>query len=187
MKRTFECWANSTKQLLNAGRGHQAPRKAAHCLRKETVDICQEGCSQRSAPQKRHVAHWRRAHPRQPRNPSGWNGEVVRHTHHLRRVRLPSTWSPELLGPGKGTKRRPNQVCACVEYLSSLDLGSTCNPEPAPCRATWSQSSVDWESTLAVSGGKPSVAQTLWALPTHANDICLQCSFLPTAQLNKWA
>ena len=26
---------NSTKQLLNAGRGHQALRKAAHCLRKE--------------------------------------------------------------------------------------------------------------------------------------------------------
>ena len=26
---------NSTKQLLNAGRGHQAPRKAAHCLQKE--------------------------------------------------------------------------------------------------------------------------------------------------------
>ena len=32
IKRTFECWANSTKQLLNAGRGHEAPRKAAHCL-----------------------------------------------------------------------------------------------------------------------------------------------------------
>ena len=26
--------SNSTK-FLNAGRGHQAPRKAAHCLRKE--------------------------------------------------------------------------------------------------------------------------------------------------------
>ena len=26
---------NSTKQFLNAGRGHQAPRKAVHCLRKE--------------------------------------------------------------------------------------------------------------------------------------------------------
>ena len=26
---------NSTKQLLNAGRGHQAPRTAAHCLQKE--------------------------------------------------------------------------------------------------------------------------------------------------------
>ena len=30
--------------------------------------------------------------------------------------RLPSTWSPELLGPGKGTKRRPNRVCAFGEY-----------------------------------------------------------------------
>ena len=35
IKRTFKHWVNSTKQLLNAGRGHQAPRKAAHCLRKE--------------------------------------------------------------------------------------------------------------------------------------------------------
>ena len=35
IERTFEHQANSTKQLLNAGRGHQAPRKAAHCLRKE--------------------------------------------------------------------------------------------------------------------------------------------------------
>ena len=35
IKRTFKCWVNSTKQLLNAGRGHQAPRKAAHCLLKE--------------------------------------------------------------------------------------------------------------------------------------------------------
>ena len=34
-KRTFKRSENSTKQLLNAGRGHQAPRKAAHCLRKE--------------------------------------------------------------------------------------------------------------------------------------------------------
>ena len=32
IERTFECRANSTKQLLNADRGHQAPRKAAHCL-----------------------------------------------------------------------------------------------------------------------------------------------------------
>ena len=35
IERTFERRANSTEQLLNAGRGHQAPRKAAHCLRKE--------------------------------------------------------------------------------------------------------------------------------------------------------
>ena len=32
IKRSFECWATSTKQLLNTGGGHQAPRKAAHSL-----------------------------------------------------------------------------------------------------------------------------------------------------------
>ena len=31
-------------------------------------------------------------------------------------VHSPSTWSPELLGPGKGTKCMPNWVCAFVEY-----------------------------------------------------------------------
>ena len=35
IKRSFECWTNATKQLLNSGRGHQAPRKAAYYLRKE--------------------------------------------------------------------------------------------------------------------------------------------------------
>ena len=29
----------------------------------------------------------------------------------------PNTWSPELLGPGKGTKFRPNRVCVSEEYL----------------------------------------------------------------------
>ena len=32
-------------------------------------------------------------------------------------VHLPSTWSPELLRPGQGTKHSPSQVCAFVEYL----------------------------------------------------------------------
>ena len=35
IKRTFKHRVNSIKQLLNAGRGHQAPTKATHCLRKE--------------------------------------------------------------------------------------------------------------------------------------------------------
>ena len=35
MERTIERWTNFTKQLLIASRGHQAPRKAAHCLRRE--------------------------------------------------------------------------------------------------------------------------------------------------------
>ena len=34
-KTSFECGVTSTKQLLNAFREHQAPRKAAHCLQKE--------------------------------------------------------------------------------------------------------------------------------------------------------
>ena len=35
IKRSFECWPTSTKQLLNAGREHQAPRKAPPSLQKE--------------------------------------------------------------------------------------------------------------------------------------------------------
>ena len=35
LKRTFQCQTNSTKQLLQAGRGHQATRKADHCLQKQ--------------------------------------------------------------------------------------------------------------------------------------------------------
>ena len=35
IERTFERGVNSTKQLLNAGRRYQAPRKAADCLQKE--------------------------------------------------------------------------------------------------------------------------------------------------------
>ena len=35
IERTSEHGANFTKQLLIASWGHQAPRKAAHCLRKE--------------------------------------------------------------------------------------------------------------------------------------------------------
>ena len=40
IKRTFKHRVNSTKQLLNAGRGQQASRKAAHCLRKEILNFC---------------------------------------------------------------------------------------------------------------------------------------------------
>ena len=35
IERTIERWANFTKQLLIASRGHQAPRKATHCLWRE--------------------------------------------------------------------------------------------------------------------------------------------------------
>ena len=35
IERTIERWTKSTKQLLITSNGHQAPRKAAHCLRRE--------------------------------------------------------------------------------------------------------------------------------------------------------
>ena len=38
MRRTFKRRANSTK-LLNAGRGHQTPRKASHFLQKEITRL----------------------------------------------------------------------------------------------------------------------------------------------------
>ena len=86
------------------------------CLGSWMVEICQEDCSQRSAPQRRHRAHLRRHSHCAPGNQAAGTGEVIRCTAHLRRVCSPSTWSPELLGPGKGIKLRPNRVCVFVEY-----------------------------------------------------------------------
>ena len=144
------------------------------------VDICREGHSQRVAPQNRHKAHPR---ARTETEALTGRGEVALH---LERVRSSSSWFPELLGPeGYKTQSQPSlQLCGVPENLnlSGLDLGGTHNSGPAPCRATWSLCSVDRKSTHAVSGGKPSVAKTLWALPTHTSDICLQCPSLPTAR-----
>ena len=160
------------------------------------VDIRREGCSPRSAPQKRHRAHLRRRAHCTPRKLSGWDrGGNKMHPltggdcacqapGHLscsdlgraqnagptESAPLWSTWEaePECLRPGKCTQPR-----ACLKQF--------------PCKATWSLNSVDWERTHAMSRGKPGGAETLRALPTHASDICLQCSSLLTARLNKWA
>ena len=96
------------------------------------VDIRWEGHSQRSAPQKRHTAHLRRCAVCTPRKPSGRD----RGGNKLQQPCSPSTWSPKLLGPGKGTKHRPKpSLCLCRVpenlNLSGLDLGSTYNPGPA--------------------------------------------------------
>ena len=72
------------------------------------VDICQKSCSQRSAPQRRHMAHLRRHSCCAPRKPSDWDRGKDKTHCPSGRVRSSSIWSPELLGLGKGTKRRPN-------------------------------------------------------------------------------
>ena len=56
---------------------------------------------------------------------------------------------PERLRPGKYTQPRA--------HFRQL-----------PCRATWSLSNVDWESTHAMSQAKPSVVKTLWAHCEHS-------------------
>ena len=141
-------------------------------LRIRMVDICQEGHSQRPAPQKRHKVHQTggraetEAGTAEGRRPLHWG-----------RVRS-SSWLPELFGPGKAQNPGPTE---------SVLLWSTRKPEPeqlgpgkstqlgaAPWRAAGSPSSVDGESTHALSGGKPSVAGTLRVLPTQASEICLQ-------------
>ena len=53
--------------------------------------------------------------------------------------------------------------------LSGLGQGSARNSGLTPCRATWSLSSVDGESTHAVSGGKPSVPLSPHSATQQAN------------------
>ena len=142
------------------------------------VDICQEDRSQRSAPQRRHTAHLRQHYHCTPRKLSGWDRAVIRHIAPLGecahqapgRLSCSDLWMAQNTGPTK-----------------SVPLWSTQEPEPEwlrpgkctqprahftqfPCRATWSLSSVDWESTHAVIRGKPTVIHTLWVLPTHASE-----------------
>ena len=151
------------------------------------VDIHQEGHSQRSAPQRRHMAHLRQCSHCEPRKLSSWDQGGDNMYHPAGRVRLPNPWSPQLLKSGKGTKHRPNRACAFVGYPRTeperLRPGKCAQPRACfrqfPYRATWSLSSVDQESTHAMSGGKPNMAQTLQAGPSHTSNICLKCSSLP--------
>ena len=133
-----------------------------------TVDIFQEGHSQRSAPHRRHTEDLRWHSCCTTRKPSGWDrggdrthlptwGECTRQAPGFlscldlgraqnagptESVPLWSTQEPEWLRPGKCTQPR-----ACLSQF--------------PCKATWSLSSVDQERTHANNRGKPSVAQTL--------------------------
>ena len=96
-------------------------------LRFWTVDICREGRSQRSAPQ-RHTWHTGDGRARKPRLVPG----TAQNAGPTESAPLWSTGElePERLRPGK------------------------CNPGRAPCIATCSLSSIDWESTHAVSRGR---------------------------------
>ena len=51
-----------------------------------------------------------------PGNQVARTREVIKMSGPPRTVSWPTTWSPELLGPGKGKKHRPNRVCPFVDY-----------------------------------------------------------------------
>ena len=75
-----------------------------------TVDIYRESHNQRSAP-RRDTQHTSEGVPFvHLKNRVAGVGKVISRS-------SPSTWSPEPLRPGKGTKCRPNEVCTFVEYL----------------------------------------------------------------------
>ena len=85
---------------------------------------------------------------------------------------------PSCSGQGRHKTQAQQSLCFCGVLenlnLSSLGLESAGNSGPAPWRAAGSPSSVDGESTHALSGSKPSVAGTPGVLPTQASEICLQ-------------
>ena len=107
-----------------------------------------------------------------PGNRVAGKGEVIRCTTLLGSVHLSSTWSPEMLRPGKYMQPR-----ACFRQF--------------PCRATWSLSSVDQESTHTMSRGKTSVVHT--TNTPHTHQWYLFAVFLPPCitieqvSLNKWS
>ena len=153
-----------------------------------TADIRQEGCIQRSAPQKRHTAHLRRSCS--PRKPSGRDrgGDKMHHTCGVCLRQAPGCLSCSDLGRAQN-----------AGLTESVPLWSTREPEPErlrpgkclqprahfrkfPCRAAWSLSSVDRESTHALSRGKPSVARHCELSPHMP--VIFVCSVPPSPEHN---
>ena len=134
------------------------------------VDSLQEDRSQRSAPQRRRSAHLRWHAHCTPGKPSGRDrgGDKM----HLSTWRECTHQTPGRLsssGMGREQNAGPTEsvpLWSTQEIEPELLRHGKCMQPRAgfrqfPCRATWSLSSVDWESTHAMSRGKPSVAQTL--------------------------
>ena len=104
---------------------------------------------------------------RQPPPPKSGESALAKH------LLAGAAWTWE----GHKPQAQPSlRLCGVPKNLnmSGLELGSACNPGStldSSQQSNWSLSSVDWESTHTVNGGKPSGAQTL-NLPTQASDVC---------------
>ena len=134
-----------------------------------TVDIHPESHSQRSAPQKRHMSHLKRRSRCAPRKPRSWDrgGDKMHCTWRVCACQAPGHL--RCLDLGQIQKVGPTEsapLWSTREHESEwLRPGKCMQPRDRfrqfPCRATWRLSSVDWESTCTVSGGKLNVAKTL--------------------------
>ena len=138
---------------------------------------------------------WDSALTAHPGNQASGIGEVIKMRCPPVIVHSLSTWSPELLGPGKGKKYRPNWVCAFVEYPRTqtwaawnwevhktqgllLGVPQQSNLEPEQCRPGKHTS-----HELGQTQCGPYTAST-----PHTHQwyfFFLQFSSLPTAQLNR--
>ena len=151
-------------------------------------DICQEGHSPRSTPQRRHMAHQRlvlSGHAQETR-------EVIKTHGPPETVCSQSTWSPEILRPGKCTKRPAESVPSQSTQESERQRPGRCMTcrvcfGQYPCTALWSLSSIDPGSTCRHERGQTQRGPELRALPTLAREVCLQCPSLSTTQENKGA
>ena len=150
------------------------------------TDIQQDGLSQRSAPQRRHMAHLRRHSCCEPRKSSSWDGGGDNMYRAIWGECAPKhlvTWAA---WTWEGHKTQHNWVCA---------LWSAQEPEPerlrpGKCtqprahlrqftsRATWSLSSVDGESTRSVWAGETQCGPDTASAP-HTRQGCLSAGLLP--------
>ena len=95
--------------------------------------------------------------------------------------RSSSYWLSELLGRGRHKMQAQPSLCFCGVpenwNLSGLGLASACNSGPAPCRSTWSLSSIDGKAHTQQVGANP-------AGPEHCEHsphtpVIFVCSALP--------
>ena len=125
-----------------------------------------------------------------PENRAAGTGEGISHSLKLgvtTRAKDLVTWAAQTWD-GCKTQAQPSlHLCGVPENLNlrSLDLESAYKPGPASDSSQQSNLESEWcrlGKHTPVSRGKPIVAESLW---THISDICLQCSYLPKARLNK--
>ena len=87
--------------------------------------------------------------------------------------------TPELLGPGKGTKRSPNRICASEGYLSAepeqLRLGRFMQPRAGLRWFQWSN--VEPEQCVPRAGAGPAGLRHCMHMP-----VLFVCSISPSPQ-----